>query len=433
MVNKDVLLVVVTALDDDDFSSLFDNIQHKDDILLVTDKTSIENVKNISLDYIEDDFSDMNLLIKKIAQWKASNEANFIGIIGLDEEYHYSIAKRISSEFSLAYYSQETLDLVSNKYLQRAALKKASVAVPSFEIITGDGNISTSIAYPNVLKLMTGFASSYIYVNDDEKSFKLNIEEIKKVELDDSSDPMLKEHEVSSTGEIFDPKKQFLVEEFIGGIEFSCDYVVEDGSVRVLRVVRKFVSEDFYPFFEGFLLFNPDDFKSSLFSISDLTEVCKNTASALGIQMGVCMMDFKFFKNKIYVIETTVRPGISSFVDLMSHLYGYISIDCLVAQKFSEKLSNSIPSSIGLVVYLTTTETGIVKSIDTSKIESNYKDNGLIRIFKYYAEGEKMLPIPKGINRPGRLVGHVLIGNVSEDKITEVFDDIKKSFRVIVE
>jgi len=403
----------MTSIDDDDFSAIVDNLEFKDSLLLVCDSSSVEGYDLSGMAHIIDRFKDAAKLVKKIEAWQQKSGMKFAGIIGLDEEFHYSFSEHIAKAFSLDFYSRRTLDLCSNKYLQREALSKAGIKVPRFRLIEPGKAIDNidvgDVGFPNVLKVITGYASSYIFLNKDAAELRNNLSSLARTAEADPDDEIFLPHAVEEKGRkvVLDPKRQFLVEELVCGDEYSCDFLVDSKGVHVLRVVRKFSCEGNFGFFDALLLFNPD-LHGGDFSVSSLQALCKKVSGALGINSGVCMVDFKFCKCEFVIIETTVRPGISTFIDLIAHIYNTTSLNKLVRQKLGLPVPHTLPEDAGLVVYLTALRHGTMKRFDTSRLEKAADRLGVFKVVKYYQEG---VVVSTASQRPGGsvLVGYVLV------------------------
>lgn len=437
MNNKDIILFVITSLDDDDFKTIVDNLDYKDKILFVCDKTSIEGYDKGKISYIISDFQNENKTINDIKNWVKLNQINLKGIIGIDEEYHYSFTKSIADYFTLDYYSKETLDICSNKFLQRLVLKKNKVNVPNFQIIDKNFDVETmALKFPNVIKIITGYASQYMHINHTKDELKLNLKKMEALEEIDSEDPIFQSHRIMFDNKNIEinPRKQFLVEEYIGGNEYSCDFIsLKNGSVRLLRVSKKIININQFSFIHGFYLFNPDLTQNSEFKINSLEHVCKQIADSYGIASGVCMLDFKVENGKIVIIEATVRPGISTFMDLMVNIGYKSSFNYALMQKLNLPIKLDIPKTTGLTFYITIHEfEGVLKKFDLSLIEKNKQKLNIIGINKYYNEGDELNGVPDGLLRPEWL-GYIMVKDVKLDSLDETMKKILDNILIKIE
>ena len=87
-------------------------------------------------EYIADDFTSFDNLIKKIETWARLNDARFTGIIGIDDEDQFETVRRIAQHFGLDYYDNKTLIIASNKFLMKQQFEKNKVPTGAFALIS---------------------------------------------------------------------------------------------------------------------------------------------------------------------------------------------------------------------------------------------------------------------------------------------------------
>ncbi len=423
-VKGDAVIIIVTNLDDDDFIVIAENLEFKENVLFVSDKTSPGAYPIEKLNCIIDDFWDIKSTIARISEWGRGRR--FVGIIGLDEEYHYSITREVADAFKLRYYSKKTLDSTSNKFLQRQLLNECGVRVPKFELFSGE---DPKIRFPNVLKVLTGYASIHNYLNHSPEELKKNLDVIKKEAAASNKDLMFKPHKIGDA-KTFDPTTEFILEEYIGGEEYSCDYLVDQQGAHVIRVVKKIIDPGNFGGFEGFYLHNPDAAPSG-FSLKELESLCTKIAKCLEIEFGVCMLDFKLINGEFVVIETTVRPGIATFVMLMAEVYGYISMNKLIREKLGVRFDLCLPSKTGLVAYFSTAKRGTVKRIDLSELDKRKDSLDMISSGVYYYDGEPIYDTST-CKTPEKLLGYALVRDVAYADINKKIKEIRNLIRVEV-
>jgi hypothetical protein len=98
-----------------------------------------------------------------------------------------------------------------------------------------------------------------------------------------------------------------LAEERVRGIEFSCDFIVENRSVTIVRTARKIKTAD-QPFgtILGYQI--PAPVLPGM-AHGRLERLLFKGAAALGIERGICMVDFIIQDDRPVLIEMTPRPG----------------------------------------------------------------------------------------------------------------------------
>lgn len=457
---KKLAILVLNDLLLEDFKSIVTYLDFKDSLLLISDlAVSKANLKKYGIpenNYFFDKLEDKDILIKRLRKFQDGSGTDFIGIIGLDEEYQYSLSKAIADSFGLASNSKDTLNLVSNKYDQICALKVGGVDVPEFKLFDSPAEVE-GFRLPSVIKPVRGISSLYVYKNTTPKELRENavkIQEFKENKefltlIEPSAAPSL-ERSLKKSSKKAVPKaaaKDFIIEEFIDGAEYSCDFLVRDGrivdddAVLLLRVVKKVVSKECFPFFEGLYLFNPDNDPDSEFSSGELRQVCFKIARSLKITNGLCMVDFRFDnkRKKIVVIETTTRPGVDDFIILMSRIYGYISLNVALRHIFgslddkSVKNLKAIPSGTSAIFYLFAPRPGILSRFDTNRLslsKSSRSENlsGLKEVVRYNEPGDKITYLGSLKNPP--YIGHVIIDGIKLRDIDRISRMIKDSVEI---
>ncbi|MFA7662611.1 MAG: ATP-grasp domain-containing protein [Patescibacteria group bacterium] len=405
-IKSGLIIFIANDLDSDDFFAITNNLEFRDNILIVCDKKIKRESDTREFNCLVSKLDDVPKLVKKITAWAKKNHKLIVGVIGLDEEYHYAVSKNIAKEFSLEFYGDETIDNTSNKYLQRKKLRNARINVPNFQLI--ELNSKINIPFPNVLKVLTGNAGFFVYHNKNQEDFKKNIKDFSF--LKNKTDLILQEHKTQK--ETYDPKKQFIIEEYVAGQEYSCDYLISDKQAHILRVSKKINSQEAFAFTEAIALINPDISKEG-FKTKQLAFLCKKVAHALNINHGVCMMDFMVKDKKLVVLETSIRPGISTFIDLMAELYRDTSINQLIRQKLKLQTIKTMPKKEGLVVYFTTKSPGKIRLFDTDKLKKIKPKLKILKICKYYKKGD-LVKIDSNHPEDPIVLGYVLLKGAAE-------------------
>jgi len=413
---KETLIIIANNLDDYDLLSIVDNLEFPDQAVVVCDNSFLRKHKPKML-CLGDNFTDSDRLVTRLRKLQKKSHIQYSGIIGLDEEHHYMISHKIADAFELNYYCRKLLDIASNKYLQKEALFRIGLS-RAFELTKG----ATKIKYPNVLRPICGLGSILSFVNHNQTEYEQNLRYIRRMS---KSEPFLSRHYVEHENLTYHPKKQFLIEDYIPGDEYSCDFLVDNGTVEIIRIVKK-IRSNFFGFFDGFCLFNP---KEADFDISLLKHACEKIQKELEIPYGVCMVDFKV-DNEIVVLETTVRPGIATFIDLMAHIYHDTSINKLMRQLLGKPVSCIIPETHGMVLYLVAPRPGILKSFDTSYLEKNKKELGIIKIVRDYDVGD-IIRKKRKLDYVEQIVGHVLLKDVHDP--AEIIKNINNNVIIQVE
>ncbi|MEM4756247.1 MAG: ATP-grasp domain-containing protein [Candidatus Woesearchaeota archaeon] len=454
-----MLVIVATTLDDDDFYAIEHSLPWEHHCLYIIDTATAQDLHTQKENRIIDEFLSTDDLLEKVKRWHQQKKVEVVGVLGFDEEHHYRFSAAIAKHFKVSYHCQKTLDCCSNKYLQRLLLQKHQIPVPKF-VLLDKSSKACPLPFPNMIKHITGYASSYVFYNENKKAFAQHRKRLLSQPLE-KTNPLTKPHvlgkwqkqtllslleqenikqgihpTIRSNSPVarvqqYHPTEVFLVEEYIGGTEYSCDYLItKNGKATVLRIVKKYHTPGLHTSFDAFYLFNLQQQQPEEFSLKQLEELCTQCASALGIKQGLCMMDFKAYQNKLYVIETTVRPGISTFVDLMQELYGWTSITYYAKTLFGLPLPSIKQPRSGLVVYLNTPTKGYIKQFSYHQIKS--LEYPILKIVPYVQEGSYTLGSPDEIQMH-ELLGYVMVADVPLKKASDVIQAIKEKVYIQIQ
>ena len=117
-----------------------------------------------------------------------------------------------------------------------------------------------------------------------------------------------------------DPCRCWLVEQFVSGPEFSCDFVLRAGAVTLIRETGKVKAEG-QSFGSVLAYVMPPEYPDG-FSRPTLCEVLRDAAAALGFERGYFMVDFIVRDGIPVIIEMTPRPGGDAIPDLVKMATG---------------------------------------------------------------------------------------------------------------
>ena len=241
------------------------------------------------------------------------------------------LAATLAQEFSLPYPSVESIILCRDKYASKILWRKNSVKCPQVRLVQspeGVFDFLRELNTPCVIKPLTGSGSELVFncasKKDCEKWANILLRELKERQS-------LRLYSNATTW--------FLAEEFIKGDEYSCDFIIRNDGVDVVRLTKKIHARN-KPFgtINGYALcrYPSDDFSSDT-----LEQTLFNGAKALGISHAICMVDFLVCDNEIVLLEMTPRPG----GDCIPHLLrrSGISDSLVTALDFAQQRPLSLP------------------------------------------------------------------------------------------
>jgi len=104
-----------------------------------------------------------------------------------------------------------------------------------------------------------------------------------------------------------DPRRQFAIEEFVEGGEYSCDFVVDGDAADIIRTARKVAAVG--QSFGTTLAYEVPATLPAAIEHGRLARQCRDAAHALGVQRAVCMVDFIVRDGEAVMLELAPRPG----------------------------------------------------------------------------------------------------------------------------
>ena len=276
------------------------------------------------------------------------------------------LAAALAQEFSLPYPSVQAVNNCRNKYLTKTLWTRHNLLTPRVRQIRSAAEAAQffqDIGGPCVLKPPGGSGSELIFHCDSPRACRHNF-----IKIIDG----LQQHRNNRLYKSFwagDPV--IVAEEFVVGEEYSCDFVIENGRVEVIRLTRKILSPR-GPFGTalGYLLpgLLPEEIKEY-----DFRQTLCQSALALGINRAVCMLDFMVCKDQIVLLELSPRPGGDCLPSLLRRCWNLDMITlyldfCQQRPWRLQKPANSNPC-VGLRLHAG--RSGSLINIDTRQLRHN--------------------------------------------------------------
>jgi len=164
------------------------------------------------------------------------------------------------------------------------------------------------------------------------------------------------------------PNTPIVVEEFVDGDEYSCDFVVDGDQVMILRTAAKIAAHELG--FGTALAYRVPGTLPSALSVASLTRQLLAASRALGLGRAVCMVDFIARGHEALLLELTPRPGGDCLPPLLLRSAGLDTIGA--ALDVAEGLPVcAVPASrfrqlVGL--RWLASEAGVLGRLDTSRL-----------------------------------------------------------------
>lgn len=215
------------------------------------------------------------------------------------------LAHRLAQTLGLPHNPRLRPESVRDKTVMRALLRDGGLVQPR-TILTTDGPISASdlqdVRFPVVVKPVDGVGSFGVTLS------RTPAEAVAAVAAVLHGDPF--------AGIGWSVGNTATIEEFVEGPSFSCDTIIVDGGVAWFGVTAHYRAPE--PFFDDIGQVFPARTRASA---SDLRQLVNDTVSALGIDNGVCNVEFRETEEGPVVIEVANRVaagGIPQIIELVT-------------------------------------------------------------------------------------------------------------------
>lgn len=227
-------------------------------------------------------------------------------------DYPVNVVAKVSKILGLPAMSPEVANICTNKYLQRKLFSENGINAPKFYLVSEEVNLDSFKDYPYIVKPVDSSASRGVKKVDNEQELKDAIEEAK----------------------VFSRTGQVLIEQFIGGKEFSVETLTQNNETTVVNITEKLVIGEEYGYFVEDTHIEPARINSEEWSLIK-DEVCK--ALTL-IKANNCPShtEVKIWDGKVYIIEMACRLG-----------GDYITSDLVPLSAGVDMLANLIKLSVG--------------------------------------------------------------------------------------
>lgn len=362
--------------------------------------------------YIQVEIEDFDKTVEKIVE--SYTQLPFDGVLA----GHVFLIPQISAitdKLKLPSFGYEAACNTTYKERTRKILREKGLfpyeyfEIQSIEDLQGNRHKFT---YPCIIKPSDGFASINVFKAN-------NFEQLENYYLNH-----LDNNNYGALGKRFSPK--VLVEEFIGGKEYSIESVVEDGNVINLAITEK-ILDDTYEFVEkGHMLPAGDMDKEQRDRIINFTE---KIHKALKIQNGITHAELKIEGEKIGVMEVNPRVGGDYIGHLLSMILNHDMYEIIVRNSVGEKLGFA-PNTVGYagVRFILPKSTGKINDIKGLETVRNISEIKFAEERHHVGEEISVLSDSRG-----RVVAVGAYHDSDCDILKEVLDNAEGSIQVVME
>jgi len=341
------------------------------------------------------------------------------GVACFDDEA-LAPAARVAAALRLAGPSERTVAACRDKYVSKELWRRAGLACPAARLVRRADDavdFQRRVDGPVVLKPLTGSGSQLVHRCGDAAECASAFEVIRSALANCARQAMYAPQ--AFDGRTVDPTEVFLVEEYIDGQEYSCDFVLDGNGARVLRIARK-ILDPAQPFGTALGYFVPAAIRGE-WSDRALAERMGAAAAALGLRRGLCMADWVIRDGEVYLIELAPRPGGDCLPSLLlasgrMDILG-AALDVAEGRPVTAPPTSAYRPMAGL--RLLARRGGIVERIDTTRLAA---DGRLVEYFLKRREGHCVVEPPRDYE--SRVLGHAIFVPSADEPVERQCMDI---------
>lgn len=228
-------------------------------------------------------------------------------------DYPVNVVAAVSKIMGLVSMSKEVANICTNKFLQRKVFSTYGINSPEYFLVSGNGiSVEKYNNYPYIVKPVDSSASRGVKKVNDSNELLNAIEEAK---------------EYSRSGQV-------LIEQFIGGKEFSVETLTQNGETTIVSITEKLVIGEEYGYFVEDTHIEPARITKEEWQLIE-NEVVK-ALEAIQIDNSPSHTEVKLWNGKPYIIETACRLG-----------GDYITSDLVPLSTGIDMLANLVRLSVG--------------------------------------------------------------------------------------
>lgn len=295
------------------------------------------------------------------------------GIACFDCDY-LIVAGHLAQHFGMPFPPPEAIIHSRNKLESRKIWSECGVACPRAVLASGlweSQEFFRSVKRDVVLKPVSGSGSVLLFHCKDETDIEKSVRILEEELPRRRSNPLFKPIPGTTRAAPLDPCQSWIVEEYVPGPEFSCDFLLQDRDITILRETGKVKAPG--QTFGSILAYTFPPSYPEGFTVANLCHVLVKASRALGFTWGHFMVDFIIQDGQPVVLEMTPRPGGDSIPDLVEMATGCNLIG-IYLDMVSGRARNStilpLPSESFASFHLYAPRKGIISHLDVSQILS---------------------------------------------------------------
>ncbi|HWH04359.1 MAG TPA: ATP-grasp domain-containing protein [Gemmatimonadales bacterium] len=327
-------------------------------------------------------------------------------VVGMDDDTAV-LAAVIAPALGLRANPVAATEAARDKHRQRELFAAAGVPIPGFSLrqLSDDPDaVAGVVPYPCVLKPLRLAASRGVIRADNPGQFMTARARLAAI---------LAQPDAAACGE---PARQYLVEEFIPGVEVAVEGLVEQGHLHVLALFDKPDPLD-GPYFEESIYVTPTRLSAD---VRTAVEDCTARAvRALGIERGPVHAEVRWNQRGAWLIEIAARPIGGRCSAVLRFGPGLMSLEELLLRRALDLPVTSLerePTASG-VMMIPVPGAGTLKGVKGR--EDAAQVPGVVEVVITAHPGERLVPWPEGARYPGFIFARGSTGAAVERSLRE--------------
>jgi len=351
------------------------------------------------------------------------------GVACFDCEYLGSAAF-LAERFGLPFPSPSAVAQSRNKFISKQVWKRAEVACPEAVVVRNRADLFKlldRVGKSVILKPLTGSGGELVFRcsdhNDCLQAYDTMINRLSK-----AGENRLYLQDPFAPGD-FNPIQDVVLEEFIPGQEYSCDFFLENGRLEVIRTAKKILTAENQVGATTAAYVVPAELPAEIPAAVFVDQLYR-AATALGLDRALCMVDFIVWQGKTYLLELTPRPGGDCLPWLIQQSCGLdmigLALDVAQGRKTSTFTKQSWKTLVGLRLFAQ--HEGTIKEIDEGDLG---RDPRVQQVFIKRRPGHRVVLPPYDYD--SRLFGHVIFRPTVCTSLETECAELESKLKVIME
>lgn len=230
-------------------------------------------------------------------------------------DYPVNVVAKVGQILGLPAMSPEVANICTNKYLQRKLFSDNGINAPKFYLLSEDVDLKSFKEYPYIVKPIDSSASRGVKkVND----------------VNELAEAIVEAKGFSRTGQV-------LIEQFIGGKEFSVETLTQGGETTIANITEKLVIGEEYGYFVEDTHIEPARITVKEWNL--IESVVKKALALIKADNCPSHTEVKLWNGKPYIIEMACRLG-----------GDYITSDLVPLSTGIDMLANLVRLSLGIPI-----------------------------------------------------------------------------------